>query len=1516
MKKYILFLLTILIVLGTTLVTNMLIIKENINKTFNASGYILRSEEDSERYHFSDESTYKKSYNDQIVFKDTEGQKKVVNRHNFIHYEDGSISSFTKGVLLDLDTIDTEPITYYNISANKTLKKLSNNKYVTKNLDKELQFSNLMWRISATKYLVAGNSITIIFADGTEKQITGFLEIEYSDNEIVKIFNQEVNYETISSDVYLKIGENIKVNLGTKIVSKNDVNEMTLENMVIDSNDNVTIVDLDEYKEEKEDEKEDEKDKDSTNNSSGGGNVSNIEGGNASSSAGGDSVANGGNVNTGENNNNGNNNGENTGNNNGGNNSNDDIIIEIEEDLSAYDPKFVIKKFDVMSTMLMAQIGIVDEEMRLTQDTVVQILDNSTGKAIPDGTSIIPLGRYEIPINVPTLQPNKEYTFVVSSAYKIGDTEYSKNFIHKIFRTPILGLAINKDIFTDTSLAFNIDFEADSDIKSLNLSLLDPLGEENVRNKNNITNIAGNQRKVEFTDLTPDKEYILKISNMDFETAPLQEYKSYEYTYKTLKRKYKFKTGETITKLDVQKNERESTFTLTVPEINLENDGIELLNYEIYTLTEDMEEIVYNKTISKTSITLEIDDNILKRNTNYYARVFALLYDNEKSIEYQIAYTPNSFTMDSARYPTLDFVEENITFESINGMLKLEDEYDTLNLNDDIIVKCVWANNKSEVVATITQQNLSRNNISIPININNLRKGTTYLLEVYATINLRDGNDEIENHYIGAAIVNTKNDAELYANWTMSKTGASKSIGLQLSSTKGENASAEEKNLAANTLTRMKIRLYEGETIEGREVMAECLINDEYINKGEEYRSKLREDFYDKKAVIIDENNYFLQREMGDDKVQITNGRVYTLEITQLYDYTTNENADTGEKGNLIDIISRSGKDDNGIYNQMKTYTFIAGEALPPNPSEQSQYIKTSIITKEDLKINYTQDDFAAENGDRLLFQKIINDENIDNKTPVAIKMQAQSAIDTYINGSITYYVYDDYTKAYDIKKSVAQADGSYIYSETRKILKEQNTELVPSAIMLLDNAKSSDIRTRGKRYYFTCEITTASNPPSYYPYYANDKTVNWWAVVDGKPLLDYPEAHINKHTINLELAKQQARIVIYPSVSTVEFYKFKYKLTDTDNSLLGPNNSDDNIYFKCYLDDTECATAQTVTETESANYNDITFSFNNPSLLDGGKDLYIVVQEYKKESNPDGETRFLFLEQDYKSPITLTENNFSYELQQIEGCENSKFQITIRNNQISMDKISKIKVNFKVEGTISEFSMDYVPEQFEQSIVNKEFIWKIQIPYYQIAEKAGSSNSIKDKNIEVSLDIYYVDGSTGFDVNSSAGTAFYGTLSEWLKIDNAIIRPCNYPKLHSFVPNSNFPYYRIDNYNVEIVPSEGYGVKLATMANEGVLPKQVSVFNLRSAEAKFKFENVVPAISGLKTYSLLDNIELEMNEFKNKDSLADDCKLYIEIYDELDKVVEPAKRETTITNLKSNSIYRWRVRIQKNIFL
>ena len=248
MKKYILFFLSIGLLISIVFILNTINVEESRKMVFAESGYVFNGS--ASKFYFNEDETYTTSYDDKIVFSDVEGEKVAVDNDNFIHYVSGNIVTLHDSVLLDLSRISDDPITYYNVGKNKEIRKLSN-KYSLKNLSTDIQFEQAIWKVSPNKYIVLGNNFNVILNNGTKKKIEDYVEVEYTDNAVINIYNQEVKYQTISSNSFIELSDNIKLNLGTKIVSKNDENKMTLENMVINSDDNITIVDINEKEEPK-----------------------------------------------------------------------------------------------------------------------------------------------------------------------------------------------------------------------------------------------------------------------------------------------------------------------------------------------------------------------------------------------------------------------------------------------------------------------------------------------------------------------------------------------------------------------------------------------------------------------------------------------------------------------------------------------------------------------------------------------------------------------------------------------------------------------------------------------------------------------------------------------------------------------------------------------------------------------------------------------------------------------------------------------------------------------------------------------------------------------------------------------------------------------------------------------------------------------------------------------------------------------------------------------------------------
>ena len=389
MKKYVVIIVIIGILLVGFLVFNTIMIEKESQKIFQDSGYVLQNvsaaneTQNVERYYFNAEETYKEKYEQKVIFKNTDDEEVIANLDNFIHYSDGSVSAFKNGVLLNLDDIDADPIRYYNIGASKVLKKQGDT-YTINNLDQELVFHNVIWKISEQKYIVLGENIKIVFDDGTQRDIQGYVEFQYLDNEIVKIYNQEATYQTISSKAYIELPDEIKINLSTRIVSKQNSNKMSLDNMVIDSDDNITIANIENEEIETEEiaeangqEVQNGQEAQGTGTTQGSSQTTDTTTNNSQTIVNGDIT--------------------------GGVDNNGQTIDQgnsgIQENVEVTKtPVFKVENLESNSLGIEATITIEDEDNTLMSDTNIYILDNSTGKTVYQYTES--LGVYSIDLSI------------------------------------------------------------------------------------------------------------------------------------------------------------------------------------------------------------------------------------------------------------------------------------------------------------------------------------------------------------------------------------------------------------------------------------------------------------------------------------------------------------------------------------------------------------------------------------------------------------------------------------------------------------------------------------------------------------------------------------------------------------------------------------------------------------------------------------------------------------------------------------------------------------------------------------------------------------------------------------------------------------------------------------------------------------------------------------------------------------------------------------------------------------
>ncbi len=747
MKKYIIFFISIGLLLIASLVYFTVNIEESKKIAFSESGYILSGS--NERHYFVQDETYSSTYNNSITFNDTEGEKVTVKNDSFIHYSSGNIMALQSGVLLDLNNIDSNPILYYNVGQNKEIRKASN-RYVVKNLEKEISFEYAIWKISANKYIVLGNNIKIELGSGTTQNIDGYVEFEYFDNEIINIYNQEINYQTISSNSYLTLGDGIIINLGTKIVSKNGENKMSLEDMVIDSEDNVTLIDLTQNDEEEKD-----------------GNVDIYQNGESSN-----------NTNT-EN--------QNTVIGEGG----QDNSIEIDTPDIEYDdtddnettidvaealnePSFKFEDMEITAIGVKGNIKITDDDDLLSkdEDVSVKIINNSTGKVVYTLNEIP--GVLNIPLDIQTLLPNTQYTIIVTASYILDETVYSKNFINKTFTTSKINIDINKNGFTDSTLNFEVKFN-DSNISGANITLLDANGEELLNRERTLRNVNNQAEQVSFTDLESNTDYKLKISKIQYNgaTQMSDDWVIYYNDCKTLKAR------ASIEAVNYSIDKKNGTFKLFIEDIKDKDTSIQNYTYVVYkyvpsigddgktVLTYDTQNVIYTRDTTDNEITINVGNDEEKdpiiRNTYYGFKVIANSYDNEKIVESE-SYICGPFILSGKTFPTLNFEKKEITPISIEGTIYLTDNDNTLVVDEQNALTVSYRNNLGDEGTVLTIIDKSSISIiegknkeqiyAIPIKLEGLRAETSYVISLSGTVDLDDSNPVVRG-IIGNVVVTT-----------------------------------------------------------------------------------------------------------------------------------------------------------------------------------------------------------------------------------------------------------------------------------------------------------------------------------------------------------------------------------------------------------------------------------------------------------------------------------------------------------------------------------------------------------------------------------------------------------------------------------------------------------------------------------------------------------------------------------------------------------------------------------------
>ncbi len=923
---------------------------------------------------FEADGSYRYRFPDTVQFTDAEGAKTTVSQNSFIHYDDGSVASFVKTVFVDLDHVGDAVVYYYDLPARRSLE-FKGGSWRLDNGGSELAFSHVLLKLDDSHYLVLSDDITFSVNGATQMNFQGagsYLEVEYIEGGIVRFSNDQGSYQTIASDATVTVGNGVSVNFGDKLVSTEDGAKLSLDQMVIDADDNIEI-----SPEAQEalaggsgDEASDAEGAEgavggiagggsaSASGGAGGSSSSSsgaIAGGAADTSTSGDVVEDGG------------------------------TVLEDNED-SRKTPSFSLSEGSTSPVGFTANISIADEENMLSSGTTVTIVDRLTGKVVYE--SNVAAGVLDFDISAAGLDPDTEYVISATATYKDGDQEYTKSFLDKVFKTDPVGIHLNKTYAAFDELSVNVSIGAYANVVNSKLRLVDSKGNV-VETKDVDVTTARMDGGVDvvFENLSSNSDYTAELRDVTYSNVTVESFGD-GLALKTLRKAPGLPNPESTT------DRKARQFYLELPKSQIvdPDEGITGYTWEVYKAADvDLkgtgealikgDPVWTGNPVAGTSATVSIDELAIRTGETYVARVLVSFDDNEKVITYDTAFT-QTFSISGRKFPTIRLEDDNVTFERYQGRLSIDDAgaimWDTTHP-----IKIVYRDSVGYESAVLTfgpedasEGSIATGSVTIPLDLINLRSNTEYTVQVFATYDLND--DAMDNAgepvtgFIGSAKFTTPLPDTLavnYENDTTSQSAFSVKVNLKAAD------SAHDVDLEMSTMSKIKFTLFEGSRETGTEIASRTMTGGTSVD--DPYKSELKAALYQSTATITP--SFF---DLSDSSIKANTQ--YTLVVGPAEDYTSNPDPSGSGKNVANDLP---------IDQQTVSYPITTANTWPELPEDLTSAVQVTPITNGQAK-SYGHD----------------VDESLDAGTVVGFRVSSSFPNGNKVARKVTYYAIDTVT--------------------------------------------------------------------------------------------------------------------------------------------------------------------------------------------------------------------------------------------------------------------------------------------------------------------------------------------------------------------------------------------------------------------------------------------------------------------------------------------------------------------------
>ena len=895
------------------------------NSEFYQDGYVSVSDTDvSDKVYFKGGTVYKKGYNNEIIFKNTDDEKKEVSKYSFVYYNTKSISYLNDGVLMALDELDSDYIPYYNIKNNYIIS-YENGHYVIKTKTKDIILDNFIGRIDENKYLVAGNNLKLKLGSSEELINNYYFELNFVEGNQVKIDNDKINIKTIAEGSYIYVGNDVIIDLNNRIIKYKDNLKLNLSEITINSDENIDIL----Y--------------DSGQNNE-------IDDGNGG---------------------NGNGDGQGGNGNEGKENYEPEKVVEYKNV-----PYVELLSTNISSTRIRLDYKVVDTFKLINGDVTVRYMNLSNSEV----NEISCVNYNELCVfDAQNLSSNTKYLITILTSYTRNGVLH-RDFImfQRTFQTNELNVSVEKDYVSSNGITYRVKMNNDSNFDSATLNLYDNSGQlvGSTKFNNNHQDVI-----VNFDGLKSNSSYTAKIEDLVIGNVT---YKTSDYgssTSKTLKYN-PLKDSLIVNAPKASSNKKDYTFSFDLGIGEDKDHAIKEVTYSIY----DVETNELVKTIKKENtapFTFEVGEEF-SNDKKYVYQATLKINDNEKMI-YQKTLLSNAVSLTSKVSPYATFTRGEITANTLAGLFKIYDSDNTIDMIQAPYVEYVDSEGVKGAQKQLEYRDCGEDESAttkcVDLYLDGLTSDSTYTISLYSYVDLKDDPENenyIEPSFIQVGIIQVKtSEADIvYTNWDLKELEISelqsKVFEIDLRFSIDTETTSE---LVVDNMQSFDMQLYEG--AEENEVLLKTI----HVGAG----VSIKNDYFDNaKTLTLSTFGYSLNdlitRHMADGTkisqrytIKLTNGKsgidyvdfkkssfVFDIDPTLLE--ITNDNATVS-----VNLIKNKEAYDDYKVPELSPDTYVAMEIIPY--FENRTYVTSIDYTIYDVSDNLKEYKFSHSDLD-------LNEEN------------------------------------------------------------------------------------------------------------------------------------------------------------------------------------------------------------------------------------------------------------------------------------------------------------------------------------------------------------------------------------------------------------------------------------------------------------------------------------------------------------------------------------------------------------